>query len=154
MQTPDALTRVYEKQGIVLIDEIETHLHLGLQRIILPLLTHIFPNVQFIVTTHSPFILNSLPNAVAFDLERKESISDLTDYSYEALAEGYFGVRSDSSYLQVKLDTLKILVDKKEPSISDKIELDELLNEFEQVSDVVAPAIKSEYYDIIRNLSK
>ena len=52
------------------------------------------------------------------------------------------------------MDTLKILVDKKEPSISDKIELDELLNEFEQVSDVVAPAIKSEYYDIIRNLSK
>lgn len=154
MQTPDKLIRAYDKQGIVLIDEIETHLHLGLQRIILPLLTHIFPNIQFIVTTHSPFILNSLPNAVAFDLERKESISDLTDYSYEALAEGYFGVRSDSSYLQVKLDTLKTLVDKKELNISDKLELNDLISEFEQVSDAVAPAIKSEYYDIIRNLSK
>lgn len=154
MQTPDILTRTYEKQGIVLIDEIETHLHLGLQRIILPLLTHIFPNIQFIVTTHSPFILNSLPNAVAFDLERKESIGDLTDYSYEALAEGYFGVRSDSSYLQIKLDTLKSLVQKTELTISDKIELEELVNEFEQISDVVAPAIKSEYYDIKRNLSK
>lgn len=154
MQTPDTLVRAYEKQGIVLIDEIETHLHLGLQRIILPLLTHIFPNIQFIVTTHSPFILNSLPNAVAFDLERKESISDLTDYSYEALAEGYFGVRSDSSYLQIKLDTLKALVQKTELTTSDKIELEELINEFDQISDIVAPAIKSEYYDIKRNLFK
>lgn len=154
MQTPDTLVRAYEKQGIVLIDEIETHLHLGLQRIILPLLTHIFPNIQFIVTTHSPFILNSLPNAVAFDLERKEAISDLTDYSYEALAEGYFGVRSDSSYLQIKLDTLKDLVKKTELTTSDKIELEELISEFDQISDIVAPAIKSEYYDIKRDLLK
>lgn len=154
MQTPDTLVRAYEKQGIVLIDEIETHLHLGLQRIILPLLTHIFPNIQFIVTTHSPFILNSLPNAVAFDLERKEAISDLTDYSYEALAEGYFGVRSDSSYLQIKLDTLKDLVKKTELTTSDKIELEELICEFDQISDIVAPAIKSEYYDIKRDLFK
>lgn len=154
MQTPDTLVRAYEKQGIVLIDEIETHLHLGLQRIILPLLTHIFPNIQFIVTTHSPFILNSLPNAVAFDLERKEAISDLTDYSYEALAEGYFGVRSDSSYLQIKLDTLKDLVKKTELTTSDKIELEELISEFDQISDIVAPAIKSEYYDIKRDLFK
>lgn len=154
MQTPDTLVRAYEKQGIVLIDEIETHLHLGLQRIILPLLTHIFPNIQFIVTTHSPFILNSLPNAVAFDLERKEAISDLTDYSYEALAEGYFGVRSDSSYLQIKLDTLKDLVKKPELTTSDKIELEELICEFDQISDIVAPAIKSEYYDIKRDLFK
>lgn len=154
MQTPDTLVRAYEKQGIVLIDEIETHLHLGLQRIILPLLTHVFPNIQFIVTTHSPFILNSLPNAVAFDLERKESISDLTDYSYEALAEGYFGVRSDSSYLQIKLDTLKALVQKTELTTSDKIELEELISEFDQISDIVAPAIKSEYYDIKRDLFK
>lgn len=44
--------------GIVLIDEIETHLHLALQKKILGLLTTIFPNVQFIVSTHSPFIIN------------------------------------------------------------------------------------------------
>lgn len=78
-----------KKEGIVLIDEIETHLHLGMQKIILPLLTTMFPNIQFIVTTHSPFILNSLRDAIAYDLENREQISDLTDYSYEALAEGY-----------------------------------------------------------------
>lgn len=56
--------------GIVLIDEIETHLHLELQRKILDLLTSIFPNIQFILSTHSPFIINSVDNAVIYDLER------------------------------------------------------------------------------------
>ena len=49
----------FDMPGIVLIDEIETHLHLELQKKIMEILTGIFPNVQFIVTTHSPFILNS-----------------------------------------------------------------------------------------------
>ena len=58
----------YDLEGVVLIDEIETHLHLELQKKILPILTGIFPNIQFIVTTHSPFILNSISNAVIYDL--------------------------------------------------------------------------------------
>ena len=67
--------------GIVLIDEIETHLHLELQKEILDFLTTVFPNVQFIVSTHSPFILNSLDNAIIYDLEKrllvKEGVSDI-----------------------------------------------------------------------------
>lgn len=55
--------------GIVLVDEIETHLHLELQKKILDLLTTVFPNIQFVVSTHSPFILNSLENTVVYDLE-------------------------------------------------------------------------------------
>lgn len=50
----------YDKEGIVLIDEIETHLHISLQKKILPFLIKFFPRVQFIVTTHSPYILNSV----------------------------------------------------------------------------------------------
>ena len=56
---------------LLLIDEIETHLHLELQKKILSFLTTLFPNIQFIVSTHSPFILNSLENAVIYDLEKK-----------------------------------------------------------------------------------
>ena len=55
--------------GIVLVDEIETHLHIELQKTILELLTTIFSNIQFIVSTHSPFILNSISDAVIYDLE-------------------------------------------------------------------------------------
>ncbi len=43
-----------EGPAVVLIDEIELHLHPGLQRVILPRLQKVFPQAQFIVTTHSP----------------------------------------------------------------------------------------------------
>ncbi|MEN6351348.1 MAG: AAA family ATPase [Syntrophomonas sp.] len=43
--------------GIVLIDEIELHLHPEWQRIIVPALRKTFPNIQFIITTHSPQVL-------------------------------------------------------------------------------------------------
>ena len=43
-------------QGIVLIDEIDKHLHIKLQKEILPKLLNLFPNVQFIVSSHSPFL--------------------------------------------------------------------------------------------------
>ena len=47
-------------QGIVLIDEIELHLHPKWQQQILINLTKIFPNIQFIVTTHSPQVLSTV----------------------------------------------------------------------------------------------
>ena len=56
--------------GIVLIDEIETHLHLELQKNIMKLLTTVFPNIQFIASSHSTFILNSLDDVVIYDLEK------------------------------------------------------------------------------------
>ena len=150
MQSQDNVVRAYEKEGIVLIDEIETHLHLELQRMILPMLTAIFPNIQFIVTTHSPFILNSLENAVAFDLEHREPIEDLTDYSYEALAEGYFGVRTDSSEIQMRLQRLEELIRAEQLSVSDKSELDMYLKDFDKIPEAVAPAVKAKYYDLKR----
>ena len=117
MQHKNQLIRVYECEGIVLVDEIETHLHLELQKVIMPLLTEIFPNIQFIVTTHSPFVLSSLSNAVAFDLEHQEIIEDLTEYSYESLAEGYFGVKTASSYMGMQLGRLEELLKKESYSL-------------------------------------
>ena len=117
MQHKNQLTRAYECEGIVLVDEIETHLHLELQKVIMPLLTEIFPNIQFIVTTHSPFVLSSLSNAVAFDLEHQEIIEDLTEYSYESLAEGYFGVKTASSYMGMQLGRLEELLKKESYSL-------------------------------------
>lgn len=42
--------------GIVLIDEIDKHLHIKMQKDVLPTLIKLFPNVQFIATSHSPFL--------------------------------------------------------------------------------------------------
>lgn len=46
-----------EIEGIVVIDEIELHLHSRLQREVLPKLLKLFPKVQFVITTHSPLFL-------------------------------------------------------------------------------------------------
>lgn len=58
-----------------MIDELETHLHVSLQKKILPFLTEFFPNLQFIVTTLSPFILNSIEDVVVYDLEKRNSMN-------------------------------------------------------------------------------
>lgn len=49
-----------EGSGIVLIDEIELHMHPSWQRKVLPILCKTFPNIQFIVTTHSPQVLGEV----------------------------------------------------------------------------------------------
>ena len=148
MQHKNQLIRVYECEGIVLVDEIETHLHLELQKVIMPLLTKIFPNIQFIVTTHSPFVLSSLSNAVAFDLEHQEIIEDLTEYSYESLAEGYFGVKTASSYMGMQLGRLEELLKKEMLSLSEKSELKDLICDFDKIPEVVSPKIIGRYLQL------
>lgn len=59
-------------EGIVLIDEIDLHLHPSWQRDALPQLTAVFPNLQFIVTTHSPIVLGGVPDALTGVLTRTE----------------------------------------------------------------------------------
>ncbi|MDR2116975.1 MAG: AAA family ATPase, partial [Planctomycetaceae bacterium] len=59
-----------EGEGVILIDEIDLHLHPQWQRMILPKLTETFPNCQFIVSTHSPQILGEI---------RSENVIVLTD---------------------------------------------------------------------------
>ncbi|MEI5033439.1 AAA family ATPase [Streptomyces sp. S1A(2023)] len=49
-------TVINNAPGVVIIDEIDAHLHVSWQRRIGPWLTTHFPNIQFIVTTHSPYI--------------------------------------------------------------------------------------------------
>jgi predicted ATP-binding protein involved in virulence len=56
---PDSVNPLHEA-GLVLIDEIELHLHPEWQRIIIQRLTQTFPGCQFIVTTHSPQVLSNV----------------------------------------------------------------------------------------------
>ncbi|PMG56244.1 AAA family ATPase [Vibrio lentus] len=103
---PDDLT------GIVLIDEIDAHLHVSLQKKILAFLKKSFPKVQFIVTTHSPFVVSSVDDAVIYDLSKLEQVEDLSMYSYEAVLEGLFGVLPISSLLQQNIQELAQLLEK------------------------------------------
>lgn len=56
--------------GVVLIDEIDLHLHPKWQRRVIEDISRIFPNLQFIMTTHSPFIIQSLKPGQLIDLEQ------------------------------------------------------------------------------------
>jgi predicted ATP-binding protein involved in virulence len=51
-----------ETHGIVMIDEVDMHLHPAWQQTILGGLTKAFPNIQFIVTTHSPQVISTVPS--------------------------------------------------------------------------------------------
>lgn len=59
-------------EAIVLIDEIDLHLHPKWQRDILPYLSKAFPNIQFIVTTHSPLVIQSMTDINLYILKRDE----------------------------------------------------------------------------------
>ena len=56
-------------QGIVLIDEIDMHLHPQWQRTIIHRLQTTFPNCQFILTTHSPLVISDVQDILVYDLE-------------------------------------------------------------------------------------
>lgn len=136
----------YDLEGIVLIDEIETHLHVGLQKQIVPILTGLFPNIQFILTTHSPFILNSASNAVIYDLEKHLLVKDgLTNLPYEGIVEGYFGAELLSQELGGKFERYRGLVQKSYLSDEDLAEAAELELYLDEVPDYLALNFAAEY---------
>lgn len=123
----------YDIEGIVLIDEIETHLHIGLQKKIMPFLTEFFPGIQFIVTTHSPYILNSLSNAKVYDLENCIELEDLSAYSSDDLAEGYFGADEYSDKLKEKVNRYQYLKEKGSLSEEERAERAKLRSELRNI---------------------
>lgn len=66
---PTSDIEALQGSGIILIDEVEAHLHPQWQREIVPSLRKTFPKCQFIVTTHSPQVLSNIPNENIFILE-------------------------------------------------------------------------------------
>ncbi len=101
-----------ELNGVVLIDEIDAHLHISLQKKILPFLSQSFPEIQFIVSTHSPFVITSTNNdTVVYDLSTGEFFEeDLSQYSYESVIKGLFHVNPISSETKNSIETLKKLL--------------------------------------------
>jgi len=154
MQEGESISSVYKKAGIVLIDEVDLHLHLQLQGTIMKFLTELFPNIQFIVATHSPFVLNSINDATVYDLEHRESVVDLADYSYSAIAEGYFGVKLSSSYLAGQLQLLKEILSKDNIFPNDKNNFQILYNNIDAVPEASAPYISGEFEQLKIKYSK
>lgn len=68
-------------EGIILIDEIDLHLHPQWQRSVIPSLTQTFPNCQFIVTTHSPQVLSEVKRENVFIIENYQIVEN-TPHTY------------------------------------------------------------------------
>ncbi len=65
-------TQIANVRGVVLIDEIESHLHNQWQVKIIPLLKKLFPNTTFFITTHSSLVISQLKHGEAYRLERNK----------------------------------------------------------------------------------
>lgn len=76
--------------GVVLIDELDLHLHPTWQRRVIGDLRRFFPAMQFICTTHSPFLIQSLHPGELINLDPEEA--EYADRSIEDIAEQVMGV--------------------------------------------------------------
>ena len=90
---------IIDTNGVVMIDELDLHLHPNWQRHVVSDLKNAFPNIQFVATTHSPFIVQSLAKdeLINLDLEgegNEEGLElDPTNYGIEDVAEIEMGVK-------------------------------------------------------------
>ncbi|WP_309732989.1 AAA family ATPase [Chamaesiphon sp. OTE_75_metabat_556] len=101
-----------EASALILIDEIELHLHPAWQRMIIPRLTQTFPNCQFIVTTHSPQVLSHVdPECIhILDYDGDNVVVKRPDSSYgldsNRILEDILGVSKRPQEIQDRMSEL------------------------------------------------
>lgn len=80
---PESTDNLGESEGIVLIDEIDMHLHPKWQWNIVDALERTFPNMQFILATHSPIVISSCKNEQLILIDEDEEVRYLANaYGY------------------------------------------------------------------------
>jgi predicted ATP-binding protein involved in virulence len=159
-----------EEPVVILVDEIDLHLHPKWQRQIFDFLEERFPRAQFIVTAHSPLIVQSAPKDANIIVLKKEKVGDEyvvridNDKNYvrnwrvdQILASDLFdeiGVRNPD--IELQMQERRILLKKKDLTTSEKQRLDEL-NEIaysmpsaENVLDIKAMEIIREAADYLK----
>lgn len=118
---------VKDTPGIVLIDELDLHLHPNWQKRIVADLKRVFPKVQFVATTHSPFIIQSLDAHEVMDLRKDnhEVPKDLSLSKVVTQIMGVDGLRSDDfdARYQFALDQFRQLNQSKELTLDDYAQL-------------------------------
>lgn len=148
--------------AVILIDEIDVHLHPKWQRMIVPALEDLFPACQFIATTHSPFVVQSVRETNVQNLNREIS-GEFTDRGIEEIAMKVMDIQDplvSPRYLQM-LDNareyFRLLEEargiKSNPSTSAK-ELKELKQRLDELSQKYAqnPAYQA-YLELHGNLT-
>ena len=103
--------------GVVIIDEIELHLHPKWQQCVLSSFRQVFPNIQFIVTTHSPQVLSHIDrfNTKVIKLHdtKQDEVRETYGKNADRIYEDHMDVCSRPNEVQDKLDRLYKLIDQK-----------------------------------------
>lgn len=111
---PSDPTPTTNGQGVVLIDEIDLHLHPQWQRRIIASLTSAFPRIQFIATTHSPQVIGETPMGQAI-LLREDGTSEVLDESLGRdsgwILRHVMGTPERNAKLQAGLDDIDRLME-------------------------------------------
>jgi hypothetical protein len=82
--------------GMVLIDELEAQLHPQIQRHLIEVLRSLFPALQFVATTNSPFLVQSLRGGHELLMMRGQPTAELSNQSLETIACGLMEVEDDA----------------------------------------------------------
>ena len=105
-------------EGIVLIDEIELHMHPSWQRKILNVLKKTFPNVQFIITTHSPIVLSEADedyNLLFMESDNNAvqvlTVNPLSGYDTNAVLERFMGTKSINLKTESLIHSIYVAID-------------------------------------------
>ncbi|MDI5889164.1 AAA family ATPase [Flavobacterium yafengii] len=113
---------VKESTGIVMIDELDMHLHPNWQKHVIRDLKSAFPKLQFVVTTHSPFIVQSLNSDELINLDKLTDVN-LQDLTVDEVATEVMGVDSEFSIENQEKyeDTKKALVNPEQTQVGDPL---------------------------------
>jgi len=105
-------------QGVVLIDELEMHLHPSWQRNIVSALQYVFPNLLFICSSHSPQVISNLKSECILELEENQQIikSNYQTLGVDAnsLLETVFDTSDRSNEIKVLIDDFHVAIEKGE----------------------------------------
>ncbi len=127
---PDKKDKITEISGVVLIDEIDLHLHPKWQWNIIHALRTVFPNVQFIAATHSPILLASAKDVWIIDMEKDDVKYTDSQFGLDVNNTLRQCQKTENVYPQVQeqMDQFYLLIDEEDYSKAKDI-LEKLENE-------------------------
>jgi len=125
LANPSETNSPLDGSGVVLIDEIELHLHPQLQREIIGYLTKTFPNCQFIITTHSAPVVSHSHYPVILVKNTPDGVKVVSQKTYgrdtSQLLNETFGARTRPDEVQAKFDQIAVHLDRDEAKEASKI---------------------------------
>lgn len=113
LANPSADDPVAEATGVVLIDEIDLHLHPRWQRRIMEDLRRVFPKIQFIATTHSPIIISAAKDAkiICLDADGSREIPQAYGMDVNWIVEAVQGAESQAPEVVALIRRIEDLIE-------------------------------------------